>query len=479
MTRKKIPTMTGRKLRAGQVLFGILLGSSAVVAFVATCGHQDIAATGGQASAATLARSGHRSVALAGSFSDVASRVTPSVVNIHSTRVMRGMGRMGGVPRGPFFLNPFLRHFFGRGPTGAPIERKVRSLGSGVIISSDGYIVTNYHVVAHATDIRVSLPDRRTFPAKVKGKDPRTDLALLKIDAKGLKPIRVGRSSDLRVGDVVLAVGNPFGVGETVTMGIVSAVGRAGMGITDYEDFIQTDAAINPGNSGGPLLNILGQLIGINTAIHKGGSGIGFAIPIDRVKQAVRDLLRFGHVRGGYLGMSVTPYQGPGLVVTSVVSGGPAARAGIHVRDVVLGIRGKAINATQDFTDAVAHMIPGERVAFQLQNRIARITIGAYTAPIAWRQFQLRLGIRVGNAATLATRYHLSVTRGIVLTWVKRSGVAWRVGLRAGDVILRINRKLTANTAQLYRLAPIFRLGTTLVMIVQRKTALYRATVPY
>ncbi|MCD6499628.1 MAG: trypsin-like peptidase domain-containing protein [Deltaproteobacteria bacterium] len=393
-------------------------------------------------------------------------KVSPAVINVFTTRTIRE--------------NPFgIQSQWNSDPYYQ--TRKVTSLGSGVIIDPRGYAVTNEHVLSRATKIKVQLSDNRVFTARVIGADRRFDLAVLQIQTGHRLPsVTMGTSSDLMSGEPVIAIGNPFGLSHTVSVGVISALHRR-LKIRNhvYEDFIQTDAAINPGNSGGPLLNILGQLIGINTAIHKGGSGIGFAIPIDRVKQAVRDLLRFGHVRGGYLGMSVTPYQGPGLVVTSVVSGGPAARAGIHVRDVVLGIRGKAINATQDFTDAVAHMIPGERVAFQLQNRIARITIGAYTAPIAWRQFQLRLGIRVGNAATLATRYHLSVTRGIVLTWVKRSGVAWRVGLRAGDVILRINRKLTANTAQLYRLAPIFRLGTTLVMIVQRKTALYRATVPY
>lgn len=395
-------------------------------------------------------------------------RVSPAVVNIFTQKQV--------------YTNPFGRSPYYRGyQTPYYLRRKVRSLGSGVIINGAGYAVTNEHVVTRATEIRVQLADKRVFKAKVIGADRRFDLAVIKILTRSRLPYAVmGKSSDLMAGETVIAIGNPFGLSHTVSVGVISALKRRlRIKTRVYEDFIQTDAAINPGNSGGPLLNILGQLVGINTAIHKGGRGIGFAIPVDRVKQAVKDLLRYGRVRGGYLGISVRPYRGYGLWVTSVAPNGPAARAGIRAGDVILKVRRQNIKTGQDFTGAVSRMIPGERVRFKLRRGIVNVKVGAYSPKIAWNHFQLRLGVRVADALKNRKRYRLRATRGVVLTWVRQGGLAYNTGLRARDVILSLNQYATYNLSQLYGVTARLRVGTSLVMTVQRGTGMYRLTLNY
>ena len=243
-------------------------------------------------------------------YARIAKTVTPSIVNIQTTQVIK-------VQRSPFFSDPFFRQFFGNMAPGFSIPREQRehALGSGVIVSPDGYVVTNNHVIAHATDIEVMLPDKRTFKGKVVGADPQTDVAVLKIQATGVPAATWGDSSTLVPGDVVMAFGNPFGLNFTVTRGIVSAIGRSGLGIESYEDFIQTDAAINPGNSGGALVDIRGRVVGISTAIlstnsgpdgEGGFNGVGFAIPSNVVKQVMESLIKTGNVERGYLGVEVT-----------------------------------------------------------------------------------------------------------------------------------------------------------------------------
>src|SRR5690606_31146613 len=277
-----------------------------------------------------------------GAIADVAERALPSVVNISLTKV----GRAGAPIPFPVFFGP-------------PQERIEQGMGSGVIVSADGTILTNNHVVADAKEIKVTTYDRREFDAKVIGTDPKSDLAVIQIQGApaGLTPIQFGDSSKLRLGEVVLAIGNPFGVGQTVTMGIVSATGRSRMGIVDYEDFIQTDAAINPGNSGGALVNMRGELVGINTAIlsRSGGyQGIGFAIPADMARPIMKSLLDNGKVERGWLGVSIqdlTPELARGLgigtsrgvLVSGVIDGSPADKAGLERGDVVISLDGKAI----------------------------------------------------------------------------------------------------------------------------------------
>jgi serine protease Do len=284
------------------------------------------------------------------SLSAVAQRTMPAVVNIASTRVYQTPDE---VPSSPLFQDPFFREFFGDDFFrffGVPQERVERSLGSGVIVTEDGYIITNNHVVSEATQVTVSLADKREFEATVIGTDPKTDVAILKIDGTDLPLVPLGNSDKARVGDIVLAIGNPFGIGQTVTMGIISATGRSHVGIADYEDFIQTDAAINPGNSGGPLVDIEGDLVGINTAIisRSGGyQGIGFAIPTNIAKAVLDAIVEHGRIIRGWLGVSVQEVSQQiaaefglkkpgGALIVEVSPRSPAAKAGLRRGDIIV-----------------------------------------------------------------------------------------------------------------------------------------------
>jgi len=317
---------------------------------------------------------------LAVSLSAVAQRVMTAVVNISSLRVYRTPSEL---PSSPLFRDPFFRDFFGEDFSrffGIPRERVQRSLGSGVIITQDGYIITNNHVISKATQIKVSLADKREFEARIVGTDPKTDVAILKIDGKDLHFIPLGDSDNARVGDIVLAIGNPFGIGQTVTMGIISAKGRSNVGIVDYEDFIQTDAAINPGNSGGALVNIEGDLIGINTAIisRTGGyQGIGFAIPSNIAKAVMEGIIEHGRVIRGWLGVSVqeiTPQiaaefglQKPGgALIVEIQPRSPAAKAGLRRGDIVLSYGDEKIEEAMELRNLVATTPVNTRVELNI-----------------------------------------------------------------------------------------------------------------
>ena len=308
------------------------------------------------------------------SFAPIVKKVAPAVVKIEITTTVKNTG----VQQFPGFNDPFWRHFFGQQfgngfpqvPQGPFHEH---GLGSGVIVSKDGYILTNNHVVDNASEVKVTLQDGREFTAKVIGRDPKSDIAVVKINADNLPTVPMADSSKVEVGDVVLAIGNPFGVGQTVTEGIVSAKDRGNMGIEDYEDFIQTDAAINPGNSGGPLVDVDGRVIGINTAIlsRTGGSqGVGFAIPSDLARNVMDSLIEYGHVTRGYLGImiqNVTPTlarefnlkQPGGALVGEVVPDGPAANAGFKDGDVVLEFNHKPVTDSENLKLTVAETQPG------------------------------------------------------------------------------------------------------------------------
>ncbi|WLI89254.1 Do family serine endopeptidase [Massilia sp. R2A-15] len=301
---------------------------------------------------------------VAGSYREAAGRAMPAVVNILTSKALR--------QNHPLLRDPFFRKFFG---DRLPREEQLSSLGSGVIVSPDGYILTNNHVVEAADEIEVVLADGRKAPAKVVGTDPETDLAVIRIAAKNLPVIVLGRADQARVGDVVLAIGNPFGVGQTVTMGIISAVGRNNLHINQFENFIQTDAAINFGNSGGALVDTSGNLIGINAAIYSqtGGSvGIGFAIPVTTAKSVMEAIIKSGQVVRGWIGIEtqdITPEladsfglsRESGAIIAGVVRDGPADRAGIKPGDILLAVQGKAVANTSEMLVLIAQLPPGQK----------------------------------------------------------------------------------------------------------------------
>jgi len=324
------------------------------------------------------------------SYADAVAKAAPSVVNIFTTKILTQRVN-------PLFDDPFFRQFFGDAlgdRLGKVRKRRENSLGSGVIVDTRGYVVTNNHVIEGADEIKVVLGNGDTLNAEVVGTDPDSDVAVLKVDdAERLPAITLAGSASLRVGDVVFAIGNPFGVGQTVTMGIVSATGRHQLGISNVENFIQTDAAINPGNSGGALIDAHGNLVGINTAIFSrsgGYQGIGFAIPVDMVGGIMEQLVRYGEVRRGWLGIAgqeVTPAlaesfglkEDSGVLISMVVDGGPADRAGMRPGDVISAIDGQSVDSAFDVVNAVAAKAPGTRIsvrglrgskAFQLDIRL-------------------------------------------------------------------------------------------------------------
>ena len=313
---------------------------------------------------------------------EIVDAVRPAIVNISTTRTVKFQG--GG---DQFFDDPFFRRFFGdRFKT--PKERKSLGLGSGVIVDADGYILTANHVIQGADEIKVTLSDKREFKGRIVGSDIMTDIGVVKIDAKDLPSVKMGDSSKLRVGETVLAIGSPYGLSQTVTMGIVSAVGRANVGIADYEDFIQTDAAINPGNSGGALVNVRGELIGINTAIFStsgGYQGIGFAVPTSMAKAAMDSLISKGKVVRGWLGVSIqslTPElakqfrltDDKGLLVGDIVEDGPADKAGLQRGDIIVEVRGKRLKTRRD-QEYDRRLDPGHEIEIKVIRERKPVTI--------------------------------------------------------------------------------------------------------
>src|SRR5438034_2902733 len=352
------------------VVEGSLLGEHEVLAATVT-GTQPAAGI-------SAAQTAETKPALQTTFAPVVQKVMPSVVNIFSSRKIKADSRN----LDPFLDDPLFRRFFGDqfgGQPPIPKERQERSLGSGVIVSSDGYILTNNHVVDGGTDIKVSLNDKREFTARVVGTDSKTDLAVLKIDQTALPTLALADSSKVQVGDIVLAIGNPFGVGQTVTMGIVCATGRGGLGIEDYEDFIQTDAAINPGNSGGALVNAEGRLVGISTAILSrsgGNQGIGFAVPINLARYVMERIVAEGKITRGYLGVRIQPltpdlakeFKLPadtGALVGEVTPKTPAAEAGLKEGDVIIEFNGKKVADDRHLRLMAAQTPPGTRVTLK------------------------------------------------------------------------------------------------------------------
>jgi serine protease Do len=422
------------------------------------------------------------------SYASIVKKVAPSVVNIYSTRTVREQSN-------PMFSDPFFRHFFGPNGNGNGGDdqddgghgrhqrsEKSQSLGSGVIISSDGYILTANHVVAGADEIKVALADGgQEFTAKVIGADAPTDVAVLKIAGKDLPIVTIADSDKLEVGDVVLAIGNPFGVGQTVTMGIVSAVGRSALGINQYEDFIQTDAAINPGNSGGALVDAEGRLVGINTAIFSesgGYQGVGFAVPVDLARSVMEMLIKYGKVTRGYLGVdiqSLTPdlaqeFTLPdqkGALVTDTEPNTPAAKAGLKNGDVIREVNGKKIADSQQLRLMISETPPGTKVILQVLRsengekpveKTVTVVLGTLpgqgnvkdeNAPDEGKNsnYDSLDGVEVGDIdADARQQYGIpSDVHGAVVTSVDENSNSAEAGLRQGDVIQEINHNLVKN----------------------------------
>jgi serine protease Do len=416
------------------------------------------------------------------SFAPVASKVGPSVVNIYSTMKIKERA-----PMNPFLNDPFLRRFFGDqfgGQPTQPRERMAQSLGSGVIVSPDGYILTANHVVEGADTVKVGLSEgEREFDAKVVGTDPPTDIAVLKIDAKKTLPAVVISDSDkLEVGDMVLALGNPFGVGQTVTLGLVSAVGRGGFGIAGYENFIQTDAAINPGNSGGALVDVEGRLVGINTSIlsRSGGfQGIGFAVPINMARYVMDRLIKEGKVTRGYLGINIQPLtpelakefnlpdESSGVLVGGITPKSAAEKAGLKDGDVIVELNGKKVTDPRTLQLAVAQNAPGTKITLGvLRNEGNKPVRKNFTATLAALPEEYAAmgrgqtpnehgessldaldGVEVSDLDAQARRqFNIPGTvRGALVVNVDQDSNAAEAGLRPGDVIVEINRQPVQN----------------------------------
>jgi serine protease Do len=417
---------------------------------------------------------------------EISAAVKPAVVGVVSTKTVH----MRGMPS-PFSDDPFFRQFFGNpGGDGRPRNYKESGIGSGVIVTKDGYILTNNHVIKDADDIRVRLSDKRVLKGKVIGTDQKTDLAVIKINADGLPVLKMGDSQQMKVGETVIAIGNPFGLNQTVTSGIISAKGRADVGIADYEDFIQTDAAINPGNSGGALVNIQGELIGINTAILSstgGNQGIGFAVPSSMAKMVMESLIKTGKVVRGWLGVSiqsVTPELAKqlhlkgdkGALIADVVEDGPAAKAGLKSGDVITELDGKDVADAAALKNIVAGMAPGKEVKVTYyrdgSEQTARATIREATGQTqrmmgqAENQFK---GLSVQNL-TPELRNNLGIPRGVagvVVADVASDSPAAGI-LAQGDVIMEINRKKIANVRDYQAALGKIKSGETALVLIYR-----------
>jgi serine protease Do len=423
---------------------------------------------------------------------EVAAAVKPAVVNISSTRVLTRQR----VPN-PFGDDPIFRRFFGD-EFGGDKNRKFRQsgMGSGVIVDKNGYILTNSHVVKDADEIKIRLSDKREFKGKVVGMDPRTDIAVVKIDATNLPILKIGDSSKMRVGETVLAVGNPFGLNQTVTSGIVSAVGRADVGIADYEDFIQTDAAINPGNSGGALVNVRGELIGINTAIFStsgGYQGVGFAVPSNMAKVVMDSLVKSGKVVRGWLGVSIqqlTPElakqfnltEKNGVIVADVTEESPAAKAGIQRGDVIVEFAGKKVSDPAELRNIVAATSPGQQVPIKMlrEGKQKTVTVTVAELPATMQKASgsfdnLLKGVQVQDL-TPEIRNKMNIpkrTSGVMVTDIASGSAADGV-LGQGDVLMEINKHKINSIKDYEKVVSKIKSGEDILLLIFRNgSAIY------
>ena len=410
------------------------------------------------------------------SLAPMLDEVTPAVVNIATQGHVE-------IRSNPLFNDPFFRHFFNQ--PDRPRQRKTQSLGSGVIIDAErGLVVTNNHVIANADEITVKLRDGRNMQAELVGSDPDTDVAVVKIPAERLTAVALADSDRLRVGDYVVAIGNPFGLGQTVTSGIISALARSGLGITGYEDLIQTDASINPGNSGGALVNLRGELVGINTAIYSqsgGNIGIGFAIPTNMVRQITDQLVEYGEVRRGFLGAQLQDLDpdlasafgietGKGAVLVNILEGSPAAQAGLKPGDVVTAVNDKEVSSATDLRNQVGLKRIGDTVKLRIiregkQKTVAVTVAGRETAerPSELRNERLA-GATFGDIAEQSPAF--GRVQGVMVYEVEQRSPIAIAGLREGDIITSVNRIPTSDLDEF--LSVVNRVQGRMLLRVQR-----------
>lgn len=424
-------------------------------------------------------------------FSRIVNQCASSVVAIHVEKKVT----MGGISRPgfpfKFFDDDLLKKFF---PDfgGSKRKRKVQGMGSGFIISSDGYILTNSHVVAKADKITVMTSNEKEYTAKLIGRDPKSDIAVIKIKDRDFPYLRFGDSEKLKPGEWVIAIGNPFGLASTVSVGVVSAKGRSGIGITDYEDFIQTDAAINRGNSGGPLINSAGKVVGINTAIFSqtgGYMGIGFAIPSNMAVKIKKQLVKKGKVTRGYVGIYIQPLTKEisenldldvtdGILISKVQDDTPADKAGLKPYDVIVGLNGKQVDDINKFRNQVAFMDPGQDVRIEVirdnKRKSLDLEIGKMPTPEgedteeASVKTDRRLGFTVKKmTGALADKFGYDNTNGVIVSRVTPGSEAARKGIRPGVVILEVNRKQVANASEFSKAVQDTEKGKSLLLLVK------------
>jgi serine protease Do len=467
------------------------MASAAMVAALAVTGFYGLRAADNQA---PTIKTANRSEAAAGrGYSAVVKKVVPAVVSISTSKMVKQTSME--VPEG---MDPMFRQFFGNGNGRgfeAPRPHAEKALGSGVIVSPQGYILTNNHVVDGATTVTVTLHDKREFKARVIGTDPRTDIAVLKIDGTNFPVLTLADSSKVEVGDIVLAIGNPFGVGQTVTAGIVSATGRGNLGIEQVEDFIQTDAPINPGNSGGALVDDEGHLIGINTAILAGNSGgnqgIGFAVPINMARHDMDAIVAHGKVEHGYLGIlpqDITPalaqaFHTPdtnGALVGEITPGSPASRSSLKQGDVIVALNGQPITDASQLRTKVGMLDPNQTVTLKvLRNGSAQdiaVTLGDYPtkeerASISKPESDSSLqGVTVENLTPDAAQ-ELKLpesTKGVVVNQVDPASHAADAGLRPGDVIQQVNHQMVTNMREYTQAVSASKKDGSVLLLVDR-----------
>ncbi|MGE0102033.1 MAG: DegQ family serine endoprotease [Blastocatellales bacterium] len=479
-------------LSLGRLAVPMLLAAGFLAGSIFTLRYEYRSLAAGKSDAPVPEAAGTATGGLVAGFGPVVKSAMPAVVSISSTRTVKVDGRDDL----PFLNDPFFRQFFGgrEMPSNGPNELREHGLGSGVILDSNGTLITNNHVIDGATDIRVTLADNRELKARLIGTDPKTDIAVLKVDASNLPVLPVADSSQAQVGDLVLAIGNPFGVGKTVTMGIISATGRGNLGIEDYEDFIQTDAAINPGNSGGALINLRGELIGINTAIlakgSSGNQGVGFAVPSNLAKSIVGQLLKNGKVERGYLGVLVqelTPEMAKafgldgvhGALVGDVNSDGPAAGAGLRKGDIITEIDGQTVTDSRSLRLRISQMAPGTTVKLRLFDngsyrdvsvRLAELPDDKTIARSQEAPENAINGLSVENLTPqLARQLKLPAdAKGVLVTDIDRNSIAAEAGLQPGDVIQSVNRQNISSVADFRRIAAAAH-GQPLLLLVNRE----------